>query len=186
MTNSLIKRLSAALEATQSNALALSSPAPDIWTPRQACRVSFVSAPATRAGLPQDLEFPRHCAKYEGEMWLAVYELDAGRYHYANSIEWTPQQKDRYGPENMIAVPAVFRLEAERCGCCGAWTRDGSAGAVWCPQHNGGTGARVCYGRTSRSGYFICSCGNRGQLAQGLPDNVALVPGRMRGNFGMR
>ena len=157
----------------------VSSPDMDGWQARRSAGL-----PSRRA-LPQDLELPRDCTVYDREMWLARYELDNGVYHYAKSIELTAQQRIRYGPENVIALPSVFRAQAERCACCGAWTADDTTGAIWCAVHNGGAGACVCWGRSPRSDYYICSdsCGGRGQLDIGPTDRIAVVPGRMRGNY---
>jgi hypothetical protein len=137
--------------------------------------------------LPQDIELPRYCTIYDGESSLARYGLQNGRYAFNTSIELTSQQKSRYSPENTITLPSVFEPQAERCGCCGAWSLDGTVGAVWCPLHNDGRGAWVCYGRTSRvPRLFTCcdSCGFSGLLTHQVKERVGLVPGRLRGNFG--
>jgi hypothetical protein len=141
----------------------------------------------SRAGvaLPDPLELHRHCCIYDGEISLARYILRNGVYEFNTSIEVTPQQRSRYASGNVIRVPSIFENTAERCACCGTWTLDDQNGSVWCSRHNGGRGAWVCFGRTSRSGFFNCSksCGASGQLHPYAFDRVGLVPGRRSGNF---
>jgi hypothetical protein len=143
---------------------------------------AFRAAPSA-GNLPAVIELPRYCAIYDGEMWLARYGLYGDSYKFNMGIELTPQQQNRYAPENAITLPDIFKVGAERCACCGAWTRDGSVGAVWCPAHNGGHGAFVCFGNTSPTGFFRCaaSCGASGQIERGGPDPLGLIPGRRGG-----
>jgi hypothetical protein len=187
----LVRQLDAALHEMQRKGQLLRQKPPreiEIWKREARHELTPRVPPAARAGLsrsdlPTVIELPRYCAIYDGEMCLARYGLEEGGYKFKTSIELTPQQKHRYTADNAITLPDSFETDAERCACCGAWSLDGCSGAVWCDQHNGGRGARVCYGNTSPGGFFRCcvSCGASGQLGDGEPDRHGLVPGR-RGN----
>ena len=137
------------------------------------------NAALKRTNLPP-IELFRYCAVFDGEMWLARYVACNGEYEFNCGVELPKQQQSRYSEENLITLPESFETDVERCGCCGAWSSDGSTGAVWCSGHNGGRGARVCWGRTTRSGFFTCcdSCGQSGSLTHYKGERFGLVPGR--------
>jgi hypothetical protein len=138
----------------------------------------------TRTNLPP-IELLRYCAVFDGEIWLARYVPRNGEYEFTTGIELTKQQQSRYSQENVITLPEDFETDVERCACCGAWSRDGSTGAICCPRHNSGRGGWVCYGRTTRNGFFTCcdSCGMSGQLTNHARERLGLVPGLPRPNF---
>jgi hypothetical protein len=139
----------------------------------------------TRTNLPP-IELPRYCTVFNGEVWLARYVPRNGEYEFNTGIELKKHQQSRYSQENVITLPEGFQTDVECCACCGAWSRDGSTGAIWCARHNGGRGARVCWGRTTRNGFFTCcdSCGMSGQLKHYKGERVGFVPGRYGGSFG--
>lgn len=191
MSNALVKRLCNALEAQHSGELVrhvelprpvLPSPAPEIWTPRRAEGGAGVRSAAVARVHSSPIELVRCCAVYD-EFWLAAYEPGRnGEYEFFTSRPLPKHQQNRYSAENIITLPAGFQTDVEQCACCLTRPHDDSTGGVLCDR----CGARVCFGRTSQSGYFRCrkSCGREGQLSDGEPDARGLTPGRRGGNFG--
>lgn len=110
------------------------------------------------------LDFPRKCAD-TGLLWAARYEREQGdRYfrYLRSTVSESYQCVTRYTPDKLRSTPDVV-LGVEVCPHCGAFTNNGCLGSIWCP----GCQQHVCFGRTSRSGYFKCLCGTHGQLVNG-------------------
>ena len=145
-------------------------------TPRRvsapaAAGASIMWAPPPHTPLAKEpiMDLPRVCA-ITGLLWTARYERKHGDSHYRylrSTVAESYQCVTHYGPENWRTIPNVF-LGIEVCPQCGGFTNNGSVGAVWCP----GCRQNVCFGHTSRSGYFVCCCGFHGQLVNGqIPAN---------------
>jgi len=112
------------------------------------------------------LDFPRICA-VTGKLWTARHRREPGEkhFHYLRStVAESWQCVNGYTAESWRSC-GWFIEGIELCPHCGAYTMDGAVGSVFCP----GCRQRVCYGLTSQSGYFICQCGFRGQIVNGVP-----------------
>jgi hypothetical protein len=118
------------------------------------------------------LDLPRTCAWDGRSLWIARYISVDGQYEYRQSIAIGDRQRAIYAPEDVIELPPTFRHGMEQCAHCFAWTLDRMVGSVWCPDHKG----YVCFGNTSRSGFFTCHCGKTGQLKEQNNPAVALIP----------
>jgi hypothetical protein len=157
---------------------------PEIYTPARTGRMSASVTDARAVSFIEGrpIELVRRCA-VDDELWLAAYERGPdGEYEFFTSRALPKHQQGRYSQESVITLPAGFETDVERCACCLTWPPPGSKGGCLCSK----CGMRVCYGRTSQSGYFRCrkSCGGAGELIDGEPDARGLTPGRRSGNFG--
>jgi hypothetical protein len=112
------------------------------------------------------IQVPRTCA-VEKKLWTALYRRQAGEKYltYLRSNIAESWRLTMYaGPERWGTLPANLLLGVELCPHCGAYTRDGSVGSVFC---EGGCWMFCCYGLTSPQGQFTCACGRKGQLENG-------------------
>jgi len=126
---------------------------------------------------PPILDLPRYCAVHDGAIWFARYIRHNGIYVYGGCISQEDVRGPQYAPEDVFDLPADFEPDREEC-ICGARTHEGSIGAVKCGRCN----ALVCYGRTTRRGYFFCreSCGGHGQLVPADFPEKGISPSRYR------
>jgi hypothetical protein len=111
------------------------------------------------------IDLPRVCA-VKKKLWTARHFKPAGQgFHtYLRSNVAESWRIATYaGPENWGLPPTTLQLGIELCPHCGAYTRDGSLGSVWCPNCD----QFVCYGLTTPQGYFTCQCGHSGWLVRG-------------------
>jgi hypothetical protein len=105
----------------------------------------------------------RFCALFD-LAWIANYPRQLnGDYVYNGSFWLEKRHEPHYRLEGAYTLPRGFKVGSEQCPC-GAHTPLGKLGCVWCPRCT----SRVCFGRTTPSGYFQCreSCGNHGQLQE--------------------
>jgi hypothetical protein len=143
-----------------------SRPAPIApYAPRHTETVITWAPPDNLPPLTSNLiELPRICARHK-KLWTAVYRRAPGQSHHAylrSNVGESWRLTTYATPDKWGAVPPDFSTGIELCPHCGAYTMDGSTGAVWCE----GCRMWVCYGLTSPQGYFICQCGHEGQLAK--------------------
>jgi hypothetical protein len=118
------------------------------------------SAPLLTTETVADL--PRICAMTK-KLWCARYfRADHfSEFRYIRSVIPDGRIAETlYVPENWRVLPPSFATGTEDCPRCGAYTPDDARGSVWCTACH----SWVCYGLTSRDGYFVCSCGYQGQL----------------------
>ena len=121
------------------------------------------------------IDLPRVCAVHD-QLWCARYIRQAnGRFEYSLAVHASERLRQiQYAPDNASVLPVDFNTGVEECPWCGAFTRDGSSGSPFCYRCK----ARVCYGRTTRSGYIYCraSCSGEGQLIHCDEPEVGVVP----------
>jgi hypothetical protein len=121
------------------------------------------------------IDLPRVCAVHD-QLWCARYIRRSSKpFEYSLSVHASERLRQiQYAADNARVLPAGFRTGIEECPWCGAFTPDGSMGAAFCYKCK----ARVCYGRTSRSGYIYCraSCGSEGQLMRCDEPEIGVIP----------
>jgi hypothetical protein len=120
------------------------------------------------------IDLPRRCAVHGGQIWLASYVWQDGAYRYGGAVVPENAEPGQYRPENMRKLPESFRAGRECCAWCGRRPAPGWFGAVWCD----GCRSRVCFGRTTEAGYFVCWCGDEGQLEDYDGVYLGVIPGR--------
>ena len=125
-------------------------------------------------------ELMRACAVHDA-IWIARYvKQPNGVYVFSGSF-WLDDRHGRNYEPDVLDELSDFKADKEQCPC-GAYPPVGSAGSVWCATCSAKRGVRICYGRTSPSGFFQCrdSCGARGQLVYGNNRQFAIRPGLRR------
>lgn len=147
-------------------------PPPDTTPPIKAPRESRATVTwAVPDNLPTlgpdatEFELPRICAR-EKKLWTALYirRPDERFLTYLRSNVGESWRLMRYAPpEAWRAAPPNLVLGIELCPHCGAYTRDGAVGSIYCDR----CGMYCCYGLTSAHGYSVCACKREGQLVNG-------------------
>jgi hypothetical protein len=140
-------------------------------------------SPRARVMVPEQkslVELLRACAVHDAP-WIARYVRQSNGVYVFVSGFWLEAKHSQNYSNGAVDQLLDFGADKEQCPC-GAHTRAGAVGAVWCADCTERTGARICYGRTSPSGFFQCrdSCGARGRLGSSESHEFAMRPGLRR------
>ena len=145
---------------------------PAHYAPRETKAAIIWAPPDNLPPLSADaevIELPRICAR-ERKLWTTLHRRGSGEkyFEYLRSNVAESWRLSRYAtPDRWGTLPSNLRLGVELCPHCGAYTRDGAVGSIYCSTDGGGCGMYCCYGLTSPNGYGICACGREGQLVNG-------------------
>jgi hypothetical protein len=134
--------------------------------------VTAPTIPVFSGGHGEPIDLLRRCAVHKGAFWFARYVWQNGRPKYVGSFAHEPEHQQQHAPENARQASNNFEPAREQCGSCRIWTPVGKIGSVFCTQCQ----SRVCFGRTSIDGYFMCWCGKESQLITANYPDGGIIP----------